>query len=86
MYDSSFPTPFPLPWPELSHSLGSRNTECKHFSSYSEGVGVGGCNGFWSLQKLLCRQMSSIFTLLGDEISKSRNGKHYVFARSAVFL
>lgn len=37
MYDSSFPTPFPLPWPELSRSLGSRNTECKHFSSYSGG-------------------------------------------------
>lgn len=31
MYDSSFPTPFPLPQPKLSHSLGSRNTECKHF-------------------------------------------------------
>ncbi len=25
MYDSSFPTPFPLPEPRLSHSLGSRN-------------------------------------------------------------
>lgn len=30
--------------------------------------------------------MSSIYTLLGDEISESRNGKHYVFARSAVSL
>lgn len=31
MYDSSFPTPFPLPQPKLSHSLGCRNPECKHF-------------------------------------------------------
>ena len=69
MYDSSFPTPFPLPQPEPSHSLGSRNTECKHFFPAR-----GNATVFWSLQKPHCRQMS-IFTLLGDEIRKSWNGK-----------
>lgn len=44
MYDSSFPTPFPLPLPELSHSLGSRNTERKHFFPSRENTIVSGKN------------------------------------------
>ncbi len=46
MYDSSFPTPFPLPEPRLSHSSGSRNTECKHFFPTRGNAMVSGRRGF----------------------------------------
>lgn len=65
MCDSSFPTPYPLPQPELSHSQGSRNTECKHFFP-TRG------NAMLVTTETSLSSAVFYFTLLGDEMS--RNG------------
>lgn len=70
MYDSSFPTPFPLPQPKLSHSLGSRNTECKHFFPTRGNTMVSGHSRNFAVDRRVL-----FLLILGDEISKSWNGK-----------
>lgn len=60
----------PLPWPMLSHSQGSRNTQNKHFFATRRTIKGSGHSRSFTLSDAKTIRISQ-----GDEISKSWKGK-----------